>query len=89
VTDGAPNPGKPQPTNDLPPGTLPGPDTLPGQPTPPLAGAPLDTRTPFPGKLLATQPNAIPEPSMLGLMLLGVAALAWAGRRRPDSLSPA
>jgi len=89
VTDGAPNPDKPQPTNDLPPGTLPRPDTLPGQPTPPLAGAPLDTQTPPPGKQLAARPNAVPEPSMLGLMLLGVAALAWAGRRRPDSLSPA
>jgi len=77
VTDGAPNPDKPQPTNDLPPGTLPGPDTLPGLPTPP------------PTKQLATQPNAIPEPSMLGLMLLGAAALAWTGRRRPHPLSPA
>ncbi|MGB9130377.1 MAG: PEP-CTERM sorting domain-containing protein [Thiobacillus sp.] len=91
VTDGAPNPDKPQPTNGLPPDTLPGPgpDTLPGLPTLPLAGTPLDTQTPPPGKQLATQPNAVPEPSMLGLMLLGVAALAWTGRRRPHPLSPA
>jgi len=89
VTDGAPNPDKPQPMNDLPPGTLPGPDTLPGLPTPPLAGAPLDTQTPPPAKQSVTQPNAVPEPSTLGLMLLGVAVLVWTGRRRPGSLSPA
>lgn len=88
-----PNPDHqpPEKENGLPPDTLPGPgpDTLPGLPTPPLAGTPLDTQTPPPGKQLATQPNAVPEPSMLGLMLLGVAALAWTGRRRPHPLSPA
>lgn len=76
-----PNPGNQPPENGLPP------DTLPGLPLPPMADAPLDTQTPPPGKDLATQPNAVPEPSMLGLMLLGVAALAWSGRRQPDSLS--
>lgn len=65
------------------------PDTLPGLPTSPLTITPLDTQTPPPGKQLTTQTNAVPEPSMLGLMLLGVAALAWSGRRRRDSLSPA
>lgn len=79
------NPDKqpPEKENGLPP------NTLPGLPTLPLADTPLDTQTPPPGKYLATQPNAVPEPSMLGLMLLGVAALAWSGRRRRDSLSPA
>ncbi|MDP3123285.1 MAG: PEP-CTERM sorting domain-containing protein [Thiobacillus sp.] len=77
------NPGNQPPENGLPP------DTLPGLPLPPLADAPLDTQTPPPAKLLATQPNAVPEPSMLGLMLMGVAALVWSGRRRPDSLSAA
>jgi hypothetical protein len=79
-----PNPDKqpPEKENGLPP------DTLPGLPTLPLADTPLDTQTPPPGEDLATQPNAVPEPSMLGLMLLGVAALAWSGRRRRDSLSP-
>lgn len=89
VTDGAPNPDKPQPTNDLPPGILPGPVTLAGMPIPPLAGNPLDPQTPLLRKQRGIPPNAIPEPSMLGLMLLGVAALAWTGRRRPHPLSPA
>lgn len=80
-----PNPGNqpPEERNGLTP------DTLPGLPTLPLADTPLDTQTPPLGKDLATQPNTVPEPSMLGLMLLGVAALAWTGRRRADSLSPA
>ncbi|MDP3585328.1 MAG: PEP-CTERM sorting domain-containing protein [Thiobacillus sp.] len=80
-----PNPGNQPPGNGPTQDTLPGPDTLPGLPIPPLA----DTQTQPPGKELATQPNAVPEPSMLGLMLLGVAALVWSGRRRPDLLSPA
>lgn len=80
-----PDPGNQPPGNGPTRDTLPGPDTLPGLPIPPLA----DTQTPPPGKELATQPNAVPEPSMLGLMLLGVAALVWSGRRRPDLLSPA
>ena len=87
TVDIQPNPGNQPPGNGLPQDTLPGPNTLPGLPPPLLAGNPGDT--PPPGKQLATQPNAVPEPSMLGLMLLGVAALAWAGRRRPDSLSHA
>ncbi|MFP5465450.1 MAG: PEP-CTERM sorting domain-containing protein [Gammaproteobacteria bacterium] len=62
-------------------------DTLPGLPTTPLTHTPPDTQTAPPGKQLTTQPNAVPEPSMLGLLLLGVAALAWNGRRRPDALS--
>jgi len=65
------------------------PDTLPGLPTLPLADTPVDTQTPPRGKDLATQPNAVPEPSMLGLMLLGGVAMAWAGRRRPAPLRPA
>lgn len=74
--------------------TEPNPDNQPpekgnGLPPDTLAGVPLDTQTPPAGKDLATQPNAVPEPSMLGLMLLGVAALAWSGRRRQDSLSAA
>ena len=80
-----PNPGNQPPGNGPPQDTLPGPDTLADLPIPPLA----DTQTPPQGKDLATQPNAVPEPSMLGLMLLGVAALVWSGRRRPDSFSPA
>lgn len=88
-----PPPVKPQPNPDRQPpekeNSLP-PDILPGLPTLlPLADTPLDTQAPPPGKQLATQSNAVPEPSMLGLMLLGVAALAWSGRRRPDSLGAA
>lgn len=84
-----PPPVNPQPNPDNQPpekGNGPPPDTLPGLPTPPLTGT-LPGVQPPPNKDLATQPNAVPEPSMLGLMLLGVAALAWSGRRRPDSLS--
>jgi len=69
----------PEPTHDKP---LPGPDALPGLPIPPLAGNPLDSQVPPPGKQQVAQPNAVPEPSMPGLMLLGLAAMAWAGRRR-------
>jgi hypothetical protein len=64
------------------PDVLPGPDALPGMPILPLAGHPLDSQTPPPGKERVTQPNAVPEPSMPGLILLGWAAMAWAGRRR-------
>lgn len=84
-----PNPGNQPPGNGLPQDTLPGPNTLPGLPSPPLSGPSLDTQTQPPGTQRGTQPNAVPEPSMLGLMLLGMAALVWSGRRRPDSLSPA
>lgn len=72
----------PPPTKGVPEEILPGPDTSP------QAGNPLDPQTPAPGKQRLTQPNAVPEPSMLGLMLLGVAALAWAGRHRPSPLRP-
>lgn len=85
IINSQPNPGNQPPGNGPTQDTLPGPDTLPGLPIPPLA----DTQTPPPGKELATQPNAVPEPSMLGLMLLGAVALAWGSSRRPDSLSPA
>ena len=80
-----PNPDNqpPEKENGLPP------DTLPGLPTLPLADTPVDTQTPLRGKDLVTQPNAVPEPSMLGLMLLGGVAMAWAGRRRPAPLRPA
>lgn len=69
----------PKPTHDE---TLPGPDALPGLTILPLAGDPLDSQVPPPGKQRAAQPNAVPEPSMPGLILLGLAAMAWAGRRR-------
>jgi hypothetical protein len=62
--------------------TLPDPDALPGISILPLGGHPLDSQTPPPGKQRVTQPNAVPEPSMPGLILLGWAAMAWAGRRR-------
>lgn len=61
---------------------LPGPDVLPGMPILPLAGHPLDSQEPPPDKQQMAQPNAVPEPSMPGLILLGLAAMAWAGRRR-------
>ena len=81
-----PDPDKQPPEKQS--GRLP-PDTLPGLPTTPPTPTPLDTQTAPLDKQLTTQPNAVPEPSMLGLMLLGVAALVWSGRRRPDTLSPA
>ncbi|MHB1187381.1 PEP-CTERM sorting domain-containing protein [Thiobacillus sp.] len=73
-----------QPPHGMPEDSLP--VSNPGTPLPSLAGEPFDPLTPPPGKKPAAQPNAVPEPSMLGLILLGVAAMAWAGRRRPDSL---
>lgn len=86
-SDGPTKPEKipPPPTHDetLPdPDVLPGPDALPGMPILPLAGNPLDSQLPPPGKQRVTQPNAVPEPSMPGLILLGLATMAWAGRRR-------
>jgi len=75
----------PQPTNGPPEELLPGLDTLPGMPVPPQAGNPLDMLTTPSGKQGMTQPHAVPEPSMLGLMLLGVVVMAWTGRHRPDS----
>lgn len=88
IINSQPNPDNKPPGNGLPQDTLPGSDTLPGLPTL-LADTPPNTQTAPPSKNLATQPNAVPEPSMLGLMLLGVAVLVWSGRRRPDSFSPA
>lgn len=62
---------------NLPPNTLPvaGPDSW----TPPRMDTPLN---PPSSQQAATQPHAVPEPSMMGLMALGIAALAWMGRRR-------
>jgi len=88
VTRDVPPPAT-QPTNGLPEETLPGLEMLPGIPIAPLAGNPLDTQTPPQGTQRGTQPNAVPEPSMLGLMLLGGVGMAWAGRRRSGPLRPA
>jgi len=88
VTRDVPPPAT-QPTKGLPEETLPALEMLPGIPIAPLAGHPLDTQTSPQGTQRGTQPNAVPEPSMLGLMLLGGAALIWSGRRRAYSLSPA
>ncbi len=79
----------PQPTNGPPEEILPGLNTQPGMPIPPQAGNPLDMPTTPSGKQGMTQPNAVPEPSMLGLMLLGVVAMAWAGRRTAAPVSGA
>jgi hypothetical protein len=81
----------PQPPHGAPEGTLPPspPDAPPDALTPPQTGEvfrplnSLDPLVPPPNqKLAAQQPAAVPEPSLLGLMLLGLAAMAWAGRRR-------
>lgn len=85
LTPGFPRLVTPQPTNGPPEEILPGLDMLPGMAIPPQAGNPLDMPTTPPGKQGMTQPNAVPEPSMLGLMLLGVVAMAWAGRHRSAS----
>lgn len=82
--------GTPQPQHGAPEGTLPPspPDAPPDAPTPPQTGEPfsplhsLDPLAPPPSQKLAARPAAVPEPSMLGLMLLGLATVAWAGRRR-------
>jgi len=81
--------GNPPLTTGLPEETLPGPDTLPGTSIPPLAGNPLDTLTSPPGTQSGARTNAVPEPSLLGLMLLGGIAMAWAGRRRARGSAPA
>lgn len=44
---------------------------------------PHSIQAPLPEKIVQPSPAAIPEPSMMGLMLLGLAAMAWMGRRRP------
>ncbi|OYW14683.1 MAG: hypothetical protein B7Z46_02215 [Hydrogenophilales bacterium 12-64-6] len=66
-----------EPSGNLPPNALPaaGPDSW----TPPRTDTPLD---PPSSQQAATQPHAVPEPSMMGLMALGIVALAWMGRRR-------
>lgn len=73
-----------QPLHGMPQDTLPAatPDTL----TPPRAGEPFGPLTPPSGDKVTAQPNAVPEPSMIALMLLGLAGLAWAGRRRANPL---
>lgn len=80
----------PQPPYGAPEGTLPAshPEAPPAAPTPPQTGelfSPLNSPDPLappPSRKLAAQPAAVPEPSLLGLMLPGLAAMAWAGRRR-------
>jgi len=84
---GAPQ-GTPQPPQGTPEGTSPAssPDAPPGTPTPQQAGEPFNPLTPMappPSQKLTAQPAAVPEPSLPGLMLLGLAAMAWAVRRRP------
>lgn len=47
---------------------------------------PIPYSDPLPDETAQDSPAGIPEPSMTGLMLLGLAAMGWAGRRR---LAPA
>ncbi|WP_081616800.1 PEP-CTERM sorting domain-containing protein [Thiobacillus thioparus] len=61
----------------MPPNTFP--VAGPGSWTPPQTETPLG---PPSSQQAATQPHAVPEPSMMGLMALGIAALAWMRRRR-------
>ncbi|MHB1074445.1 PEP-CTERM sorting domain-containing protein [Thiobacillus sp.] len=75
-------PGTPASPDDAPGGNLP-PNPLPA--AGPDSWAPSQTGTPLDppsSQQAATQPHAVPEPSMMGLMALGIAALAWMGRRR-------
>jgi len=46
----------------------------------PLLTAPYDSQSP--PQIAEVSPAAVPEPSMTGLILLGLAALGWTGRRR-------
>jgi hypothetical protein len=46
---------------------------------------PLLPTSPYDGQSLPQIAAAVPEPSVIGLMLLGLAALGWAGRRRPTA----
>jgi hypothetical protein len=46
----------------------------------PLLTAPYDSQSP--PQIAELSPAAVPEPSMIGLMLLGLAALSWTGHRR-------
>jgi len=73
-----------QPPHGMPQDTLPA--SSPGTLAPPLADEPFGPLTPPSDKEVTAQPNAVPEPSMMGLILLGVAAMAWAGRRRANPL---
>jgi hypothetical protein len=43
---------------------------------------PLLRTSPYDSQSLPQIAAAVPEPSVIGLMLLGLAALGWAGRRR-------
>lgn len=65
------------PGGNMPP--TPFPAAGPGSWTPPQTDTPLG---PPSGQQAATQPHAVPEPSMMGLMALGIATLLWMGRRR-------
>lgn len=64
-------------SGNMPPNPFPAAD--PGSWTPPQTDTPLG---PPSGQQAATQPHAVPEPSIVGLMALGIAALLWMGRRR-------
>lgn len=81
-TGGPGAPGTPASPDDAPGGNMP-PNTFPvagpGSWTPPQTETPLG---PPSSQQAATQPHAVPEPSMMGLMALGIAALAWMRRRR-------
>ncbi len=46
---------------------------------------PLLLTSPYDGQSQPQIAAAVPEPSVIGLMLLGLAALGWAGRRRPTA----
>lgn len=75
-------PGTPASPDEAPGGNMPPnpfPAAGPGSWTPPQTDTPLG---PPSGQQAATQPHAVPEPSMMGLMALGIAALLWMGRRR-------
>ena len=81
-TGGPRAPGTPISPDDALGGNLPPnsfPVAGPGSWTPPRTDTPLD---PPSSQQAATQPHAVPEPSMMGLMALGIVALAWMGRRR-------
>lgn len=68
------NPGMDDPLNPLNP-LVP----LSEQPEPLLLTSPYD------GQSLPQIAAAVPEPSVIALMLLGLTALGWAGRRRPSA----
>ncbi|MBC2729475.1 PEP-CTERM sorting domain-containing protein [Thiobacillus sp.] len=81
-TGGSGAPGTPTSPDDAPGGNMPPnpfPVAGPGSWTPSQTDTPLG---PPSGLQAATQPHAVPEPSVMGLMALGIAALLWMGRRR-------